>query len=97
MSHNPCLSEIAEIAIPTLNLIGKFQNIINECLNFSFVIGDISVFKRLLYSKYFHIPNMCMLLYICYTYSHIKVGLCLKTLVTHLALVHVTHTCVILV
>jgi hypothetical protein len=36
------------------------------------------------------------MLYICYTYSDIKVGLCLKTLVTHLAIEHVARACVIL-
>jgi hypothetical protein len=36
-------------------------------------------------------------LYICYTYSDIEVGLCLKALVTHLALGHVARTRVILV
>ena len=36
------------------------------------------------------------MLYICYTYSDIEVGLCLKALVTHLALGHVTRARVIL-
>ena len=37
------------------------------------------------------------LLYICYTYSDIEVSLCLKALVTHLAIGHVAHASVILV
>jgi hypothetical protein len=37
------------------------------------------------------------MLYICYTYSDIKMGLCLKALVTHLAIGHVACACVILV
>ena len=37
-----------------------------------------------------------ILLYICYTYSDIEVGLCLKALVTHLALGYVARACVIL-
>ena len=36
-------------------------------------------------------------LYICYTYSDIEVDLCLKALVTHLALGHVACARVILV
>jgi hypothetical protein len=36
------------------------------------------------------------LLYICYIYSDIEVGLCLKALVTHLALGHVARARVIL-
>ena len=38
----------------------------------------------------------CVMLYICYTYNDIKVGLCFKALVTHLALGHVTGARVIL-
>ena len=37
------------------------------------------------------------LLYICYTYSDIEVNLCLKALVTHLAIRHVARARVILV
>ena len=37
------------------------------------------------------------LLYICYKYSDIEVGLCLKTLVTHLTIGHVANARVILV
>ena len=36
------------------------------------------------------------MLYICYTYSDIEVGLCLKALVTYLALGHVARARVIL-
>jgi hypothetical protein len=38
-----------------------------------------------------------LLLYICYTYSDIEVGLCFKALVTHLALGHVARARVILI
>ena len=37
------------------------------------------------------------MLYICYTYSDIEVGLCLKALVTHLAIGHVARARVNLV
>ncbi len=38
-----------------------------------------------------------LLLYICYTYADIEVGLCFKALVTHLALGHVARARVILI
>ena len=40
--------------------------------------------------------SQSLMLYICYIYSDIEVNLCLKTLVTHLALGLVARVCVIL-